>query len=772
MAVSAGTPIELVNKVYGTLAERVALGRKRLGRPLSLAEKILINHLVDSATQEMERGRSYADFNPDRVAMQDATAQMALLQFMTAGLPEAAVPSTVHCDHLITAKVGAKIDMGVAIDTNKEVYDFLRSVSAKYGIGFWGPGSGIIHQVVLENYAFPGGMMIGTDSHTPNAGGLGMVAIGVGGADAVDVMTGFPFNVRWPKVIGVKLTGELSGWSSPKDVILEVARQLTVEGGTGAIVEYFGPGADSISATGKATICNMGAEIGATCSVFAYDHNMAMYLKATGREAIADAADKVAADLRPDDGAQYDQTITIDLSSLKPLINGPHSPDRAHTVGANGVGKAARENDWPLEVSAALIGSCTNSSYEDITRAASVARQAAAKGLRAKVELLISPGSEQIRATIERDGLMADLEAIGATVLANACGPCIGQWERAADKTAKPNSIVNSFNRNFPKRADGSANTLSFVTSPDTVIAIALSGRLDFDPTVDTITAPDGTAVRLDPPVGEVLPSKGYDPGSNTFTPPPADRSNIKVEVSPTSDRLQLLEPFPAWNGKDYIDLPVLMKAKGKCTTDHISAAGKWLTFRGHLENISGNLFIGAVNAYNDAVGEGKDITDGGTRSYPDIAKRYSQAGITWCAIGDQNYGEGSSREHAAMEPRFRGGVVIFARSFARIHETNLKKQGLVPLTFADPDTYNKIGEDDRISVLGLPPVPDKNVKCVVTKPDGSKIEFEAKHTFSPEQVEWFKAGSALNIVRQKVAGSSKTGSGKRGLLARLLGRR
>ena len=752
MAVSAGTPIELVNKVYGTLGERVALGRKRLGRPLSLAEKILINHLADPANQEMERGRSYADFHPDRVAMQDATAQMALLQFMTAGLPEAAVPSTVHCDHLITAKVGAKIDMGVAIDTNKEVYDFLRSVSAKYGIGFWGPGSGIIHQVVLENYAFPGGMMIGTDSHTPNAGGLGMVAIGVGGADAVDVMTGFPFNVRWPKVIGVKLTGELSGWSSPKDVILEVARQLTVEGGTGAIVEYFGPGADTISATGKATICNMGAEIGATCSVFGYDHNMAMYLKSTGREAIADAADKVAADLRPDDGAQYDQTITIDLSTLKPLINGPHSPDRAHKVGKDGVGAAARENDWPLEVSAALIGSCTNSSYEDITRAASVARQAAAKGLRAKVELLISPGSEQIRATIERDGLMADLEAIGATVLANACGPCIGQWERAADKTAKPNSIVNSFNRNFPKRADGSANTLSFVTSPDTVIAIALSGRLDFDPTVDTITAPDGTEVKLDPPVGEVLPSRGYDPGSNTFTAPPADRSNITVAVSPSSDRLQLLEPFPAWDGNDYVELPILMKAKGKCTTDHISAAGKWLTYRGHLENISGNLFIGAVNAYNDAVGEGKDITDGGTRSYPDIAKRYSQAGIEWCAIGDQNYGEGSSREHAAMEPRFRGGVVIFARSFARIHETNLKKQGLVPLTFADPDTYNKIGEDDRISVLNLPPVPDKNVKCVITKPDGTKIEFEAKHTFSPEQVEWFKAGSALNIVRQKVA--------------------
>ena len=750
--VSAGTPIELVNRVYGTLSERVALGRQRLGRPLTLAEKILINHLVDPSTQEMVRGGSYADFNPDRVAMQDATAQMALLQFMTAGLPETAVPSTVHCDHLILAKVGAKIDLGVAIDDNREVYDFLKTVSAKYGIGFWGPGSGIIHQVVLENYAFPGGMMIGTDSHTPNAGGLGMVAIGVGGADAVDVMTGFPFNVKWPKVIGVKLTGTLSGWSAPKDIILEVARVLTVEGGTGAIVEYFGPGADSISATGKATVCNMGAEIGATCSVFAYDSNMSAYLAATGREAIAAAADKVAADLRPDDGAQYDQLIEIDLDQLKPLINGPHSPDRAHKVG-KAVGDAARENEWPLEVSAALIGSCTNSSYEDITRAASIARQAVAKGLTAKCELLISPGSEQIRATIERDGLLADLEAVGATVLANACGPCIGQWERSKEATDKPNSIVNSFNRNFPKRADGSANTLSFVTSPDTVMAIALSGRLDFDPTVDTITAPDGSQVKLDAPVGEVLPARGYDKGSNTFTAPPADGSGVTVAVSPTSDRLQLLEPFPAWDGKDYLGLPVLMKAQGKCTTDHISAAGKWLTYRGHLENISGNLFIGAVNAFDGAVGEGKDVTDGARRSYPDIAKNSSRAGIRWCAIGDRNYGEGSSREHAAMEPRFRGGVVIFARSFARIHETNLKKQGLVPLTFADPNTYELIGEDDRINVLNLPPVPGRNVTCQIVKPDGTTIDFEGVHTFSPEQVEWFKAGSALNIVRAKVAG-------------------
>jgi aconitate hydratase len=750
-AATAGTPIALVDKVYASLSANVALGRTRLGRPLTLAEKILINHLVDPSGQDMERGISYADFAPDRVAMQDATAQMALLQFMTAGLPTTAVPSTVHCDHLILAKVGAKIDLGVAIEDNQEVFDFLKTVSAKYGIGFWGPGSGIIHQVVLENYAFPGGMMIGTDSHTPNAGGLGMVAIGVGGADAVDVMTGFPFNVRWPKVIGVRLTGTLSGWSSPKDVILEVARVLTVEGGTGAIVEYFGPGADSISATGKATICNMGAEIGATCSIFPYDHNMAAYLKATGREDIADAADRVASNLRPDEGAHYDQLIEIDLDQLKPLINGPHSPDRAHRVG-NELGNAARANEWPLEISAALIGSCTNSSYEDITRAASIARQATARGLKAKCELLISPGSEQIRATIERDGLMADLEAVGATVLANACGPCIGQWERAKEVTDKPNSIVNSFNRNVPKRNDGSANTLSFVTSPDTVMAIALAGRLDFDPTTDSLTAPDGTQVRLDPPVGEVLPDRGYDAGSNTFTAPPADGSSIAVDVDPSSSRLQLLEPFPAWDGNDYLGLPVLMKALGKCTTDHISAAGKWLTYRGHLENISGNLFLGAVNAFTSGVGEGKDATDGATRSYPDIAKRYSEAGIRWCAIGDRNYGEGSSREHAAMEPRFRGGVVIFARSFARIHETNLKKQGLVPLTFADPNIYEAIEQDDRINVLGLPPVPGRPVKCQIVKPDGSTVDFDGFHTVSDEQVEWFKAGSALNIVRARVA--------------------
>ena len=751
MAVSAGTPIELVNNVYDKLAANVAIGRKRLGRPLTLSEKILINHLSKPKTQEIERGRSYADFAPDRVAMQDATAQMALLQFMTAGLTTTSVPSTVHCDHLILAKTGARIDMGVAIDTNKEVYDFLQSVSAKYGIGFWGPGSGIIHQVVLEHYAFPGGMMIGTDSHTPNAGGLGMVAIGVGGADAVDVMTGFPFNVRWPKVIGVKLTGTLSGWSSPKDVILEVARVLTVQGGTGAIVEYIGEGADSISATGKATICNMGAEIGATCSVFGYDQHMADYLKATGRADIATAADKVTEHLRADDGAQYDKVIEIDLSQLKPLINGPHTPDLAHKVGS-AIGKAASENSWPTEISAALIGSCTNSSYEDITRAASVARQAKAHGLKAKCELLITPGSEQIRATIERDGLLADLEAIGATVLANACGPCIGQWERSTDITDKPNTIVNSFNRNFPKRNDGSANTLSFVTSPDTVIALALAGRLDFDPTTDTIEAPDGTQVKLNAPFGEVLPANGYDAGNDTFIAPPADGSHIEVIVDPLSDRLQLLEPFKKWNGNDFLNMPVLMKAKGKCTTDHISAAGKWLKYRGHLENISGNLFEGAVNAYTDEVGQGLDLVDGNTRSFPEIALRWGKNKFQWCAIGDQNYGEGSSREHAAMEPRYRGCQVIFARSFARIHETNLKKQGIVPLTFEDPSVYDIIGPTDTITVRGMPPVPDQPVQCYIVKQRNSEqIPFTALHTFSEEQVEWFKAGSALNVVRQKV---------------------
>jgi aconitate hydratase len=757
MAVTASTPIELVNEVYGHLAERVALGRKREGRALTYTEKILWNHLDDAENGGTERGRSYTDFRPDRVAMQDATAQMALLQFMTAGLPQVAVPSTVHCDHLIQAQVGADADLSVAEDINSEVYEFLRTVSAKYGIGFWKPGSGIIHQVVLEQYAFPGGMMIGTDSHTPNAGGLGMIAIGVGGADAVDVMTGFPFNVRYPKLIGVHLTGHLSGWTAPKDVILKVAEILTVSGGTGAIVEYFGPGAESISATGKATICNMGAEIGATTSVFAYDESIARYLKATGRSALADAADWAAADLRADDEVLadperfFDRVIEIDLSTLLPHVNGPHTPDLAHPVAE--LGHHAEANGWPVEISSALIGSCTNSSYEDITRVASIARQASAAGLRAKTQLLVTPGSEQVRATIERDGLLADLEAIGATVLANACGPCIGQWSRTDMDPSTPNTIINSFNRNFPKRNDGSANTYAFVASPDMVLAYALAGTLDFDPLTDTIESPTGEAVRLAEPVGEELPNRGFDPGEVGFVAPSSLGASVAVAVDPTSERLQLLVPFDPWDGKDYLELPVLMKAVGKCTTDHISAAGPWLRYRGHLENISGNLFLGAVNAFTTEPGTGIDQLDGQIRSLPDIAKHYHEAGQPWVAVGDQNYGEGSSREHAAMEPRFRNGKVIFARSFARIHEANLKKQGMVALTFADPATWEAIDAADRISVFGLADLtPDVPVRCQITKADGSTVDFLATHTLSPEHFEWFRAGSALNIIRSRFA--------------------
>jgi aconitate hydratase len=687
--------------------------------------------------------------------MQDATAQMALLQFMTAGLPEAAVPSTVHCDHLIQAKSNARIDLATANDVNAEVYDFLESVSAKYGIGFWKPGSGIIHQVVLEQYAFPGGMMIGTDSHTPNAGGLGMVAIGVGGADAVDVMTGYPFNVRWPKLIGVKLTGTLAGWSAPKDIILEVARILTVKGGTGAIVEYFGPGAESISCTGKATICNMGAEIGATTSLFAYDPAMSRYLTSTSRADVAAAADAVASDLRADDevladpSAFFDQVIEIDLSSLKPLINGPHTPDRARKVSE--LGAEAKAEGWPMEISSALIGSCTNSSYEDISRAAAIARFAHQNGLSTKTPLLVTPGSEQVRATIERDGLLADLEQIGATVLANACGPCIGQWSRSDVEEGTENIIITSYNRNFPKRNDGLASTLAFVTSPETVVAMALSGRVDFDPTTDSLTNAAGEQVTIPVPVGVELPPKGFTPGENTFIAPPADSSKVVVKVSPTSDRLQLLEPFDAWDGNDFLNLPILMKAKGKCTTDHISAAGPWLKYRGHLENISGNMFIGAVNAFTDEVGQGKDQLDGTTKSFPDIGKSYHAAGQGWIAIGDENYGEGSSREHAAMEPRFRGAKVVLTRSFARIHETNLKKQGVLPLVFADPKVYDLIEQDDRINVLGLANLtPDVPVKCQIVKPDGTTIDFEGIQTMNDEQIGWFKAGGALNIIRQR----------------------
>ena len=740
--------------LYERIGELVALGRHRLGRSLTLAEKILFAHLDHPETQELVRGRSYAELRPDRVAMQDATAQMALLQFMTAGLATVKVPTTVHCDHLIQARDGAAADLSAAETTNREVFDFLSTASAKYGIGFWKPGSGIIHQVVLEKYAFPGGMMIGTDSHTPNAGGLGMVAIGVGGADAVDVMTGGTFGLRWPKLIGVRLTGRLSGWTAPKDVILKVASILTVRGGTGAIVEYFGPGTEAISATGRATICNMGAEIGATTSLFAHDTRSQDYLEATGRQDVAALAGAVAEHLRADpavvaDPASYfDQVIDIDLSALEPHVVGPHTPDLARPVSQ--LGEDARANGWPLRLAQACVGSCTNSSYEDIARAASIARQASAAGLRSRTPLLVTPGSEQVRATIERDGLLAELEAIGATVLANACGPCIGQWARTDVADGERNSIITSFNRNFPKRNDGNAQTLAFIGSPETTVAYALAGTLDFDPVHDAI---DG--VRLEEPSGAELPANGFDGGDSGFVPPAEDGSGVEVVIDPASQRLQRLEPFPAWDGADLIELPVLVKARGKCTTDHISAAGKWLRYRGHLENISRNLFLGAVNAFTGQPGAGRCAVHGVTEPFPEVARHYKDAGLDWVAVGDENYGEGSSREHAAMEPRFLGCRAVLVRSFARIAETNLKKQGVLPLVFADPATYDEIGEDDRISVLNLALLaPDTQVACRITHADGSTLEFTCTHTMSQEHIEWFRAGSALNLIRLRFAGS------------------
>ncbi len=758
MAVAASTPIELVAAVYKRLPERVAVGRERLGRALTLAEKILINHLADPANQPLERGGSYAEFYPDRVAMQDATAQMALLQFMTAGLDQVAVPTTVHCDHLIQAQTEGVHDLAVAKDTNREVYDFLRTVSARYGIGFWKPGSGIIHQVVLEQYAFPGGMMIGTDSHTPNAGGLGMVAIGVGGADAVDVMVGGTFGVRWPRLIGVHLIGTPSGWTSPKDVILRVAEILTVKGGTGAIVEYFGPGADALSATGKGTICNMGAEIGATTSLFPYDQHASDYLRSTGRHEIADLADASAADLRPDpeiltNPSQYfDQVIEIDLDTLEPHIVGPHTPDLGRPVSQ--IGADAKANGWPVELTNTLVGSCTNSSYEDISRAAHVARQAKALGLRTKVPLYVTPGSERVRATIERDGLLQDLEAIGATVLANACGPCIGQWKRTDIQPGEQNSILSSYNRNFPKRNDGNAATLSFIASPETVVAYSLTGTLDFNPLQDPVTTEEGNTVVLLPPTGDELPSAGFEQAQDGFLAPPLDGRNVDVVVDPNSDRLQLLQPFDAWDGNDFEGLVVLLKASGKCTTDHISAAGPWLKYRGHLDNICQNLFLGAINAFTTEPGTGLDKTDSNAiKNLPDIARRYREHNVAWVAIGDENYGEGSSREHAAMEPRFMNAKAIICRSFARIHETNLKKQGVLPLTFADPATYDLIGPDDTISITGLADLaPDQPVACVINHADGSTTRFEGRHTMSPEHIRWFRAGGALNVIRAERA--------------------
>ncbi|MED5276390.1 MAG: aconitate hydratase [Actinomycetota bacterium] len=759
MTVQSQTPTELVKGVYANLENRLAAGRKALNRPLTLAEKILINHLDNPQSTEMDRGVSYVDLHPDRVAMQDATAQMAWLQFMTAGLEEVQVPTTTHCDHLIQARIDSATDLQVAVENNSEVYDFLESVCAKYGAGFWKPGSGIIHQVILEQYAFPGGMMIGTDSHTPNAGGLGMVAIGVGGADAVDVMTGFPFNVKWPKLIGVHLTGELSGWASPKDVILKVAEILTVKGGTGAIVEYLGPGARTLSATGKGTICNMGAEIGATTSLFPYDEAMSRYLNATNREATAQAANAVSSNLQADQEVEedphsfFDRVIEINLSELTPHINGPHTPDLARPIGD--LAQEAKSNGWPLEVSAGLIGSCTNSSYEDITRAAGIARDALSKGLKAKIPLMVTPGSEQVRATIERDGLLSDLEAIGATVLANACGPCIGQWDRQDMNDGVPNSIVTSYNRNFPKRNDGYASTFAFVTSPETVVALSIAGTLDFDPAVDSLTTENGEEVKLSVDAGEELPSKGFDSGEEgLFKPPPSDNSNIDISIPPTSERLQTLTPFKPWDGKDFENLPVLMKAKGKCTTDHISMAGSWLKYRGHLENISGNLYLGVVNAFTGEVGTGIDIIDDETRPFPEIARRYHEAGISWVAIGDENIGEGSSREHAAMEPRFRGCRAVIARSFARIHETNLKKQGILPLTFDNPNDYELIGEKDKISIIGLNNLRENQpVEVLINKSDDDHLSIKTNHSMSEDQIEWFKAGSALNLIRQKTNG-------------------
>jgi len=751
------TPLELVESVYERLPERVEIARRRLGRPLTFAEKVLANHADDPETVGLERGVDYADYRPDRVAMQDATAQMALLQFMTANLPQVAVPSTVHCDHLIQAHVGAAPDLATALDANAEVYDFLRTVSAKYGLGFWKPGSGIIHQVVLEQYAFPGGMMIGTDSHTPNAGGLGMVAIGVGGADAVDVMAGWPFNTRAPKLIGVRLTGELSGWAASKDVILKVAGILTVRGGTGAIVEYFGPGVESISATGKATICNMGAEIGATCSVFPYDARMAMYLKSTGREALADLADRYAEHLRNDPEISeheaerfYDRVIDIDLSELEPHLVGPHSPDLDRPISE--VRQAVGTEGYPADISNALVGSCTNSSYEDIGRAAHVARQASTKGLRIKTPLLITPGSEQVRATIERDGYLADLEAIGATVLSNACGPCIGQWKRDDIEPGERNTIVSSFNRNFPRRNDGNAETLSFIGSPETVVAMALTGRLDVDFTREPVAAPDGADVFLDAPIADELPSKGFDPGESGFQAPASDPDTVEVVVRPDSERLELLEPFEAWAGHDDVGLRVLLKAVGKCTTDHISPAGPWLRYRGHLTNISGNLFTGVNNAFAlDESGTGVDVRDGSIRPLPELARVYKEAGIAWVAVGDENYGEGSSREHAAMEPRFMGAKAVIVRSFARIHEANLKKQGLLALTFKDPLDYERILVDDEIDILGLADLaPGRPVRVVIRHTSGKTDEIETTHTMSEEHIGWFRAGSALNVLREQ----------------------
>ncbi|MDG1872251.1 MAG: aconitate hydratase [Flavobacterium sp.] len=745
--------IDMIKKVYANMTTRVDAAREVVGRPLTLTEKILYNHLWEGkAQQAYSRGVDYVDFAPDRVACQDATAQMALLQFMHAGKKTVAVPTTVHCDHLILAKVGAEKDLAVAKQQSSEVFDFLSSVSNKYGIGFWKPGSGIIHQIVLENYAFPGGMMIGTDSHTVNAGGLGMLAIGVGGADAVDVMSGMSWELKFPKLIGVKLTGKLSGWTAPKDVILKVADILTVKGGTGAIVEYFGEGATNMSCTGKGTICNMGAEIGATTSTFGYDDSMRRYLSATGRQDVVDAADEVASYLTGDpevyaNPEQYfDQVIEINLSELEPHINGPFTPDRGTPVSQMKV--EAATNEWPLKVEWGLIGSCTNSSYEDMARAASIVNQAVEHGITPKAEFGINPGSEQIRYTIERDGIIATFEKMGTKVFTNACGPCIGQWDRAGADKGEKNTIVHSFNRNFSKRADGNPNTHAFVTSPEMVAALAIAGRLDFNPLTDTLLNDKGEEVMLTAPYGDELPKRGFDVDDNGFQAPAADGSSVKIAVSESSDRLQLLAPFDAWDGKNITGAKLLIKAFGKCTTDHISMAGPWLRFRGHLDNISNNMLIGAVNAFTQNTNSVKNQLTGTYDAVPAVARAYKAAGIPSIVVGDHNYGEGSSREHAAMEPRFLGVKAVLVKSFARIHETNLKKQGLLGLTFADEADYDKIQEDDTISIIDLVDfAPGKPLTLEFAHADGSKDLILANHTYNAGQIGWYVAGSALNLI-------------------------
>ncbi len=746
--------IEMIKEVYSKFPERIKAARSIVGKPLTLSEKILYAHLWDGkATVEHERGKSYVDFAPDRVAMQDATAQMALLQFMQAGKSKVAVPSTVHCDHLIQAKMGASADLQEAMNRSSEVFNFLESVSNKYGIGFWKPGAGIIHQVVLENYAFPGGMMIGTDSHTVNAGGLGMVAIGVGGADAVDVMAGMPWELKMPKLIGVKLTGKLNGWTSPKDVILKVAGILTVKGGTGAIVEYFGDGATSMSCTGKGTICNMGAEIGATTSTFGYDDSMRRYLAATDRQDIVDAADKIAEHLTGDTEVYenpekyFDQVIEIDLSTLSPHVNGPFTPDLATPIAE--MRAKATENGWPLKVEWGLIGSCTNSSYEDLSRAASIARQAVEKGLITKSEFGINPGSEQVRFTAERDGLLKPFQDLNATIFTNACGPCIGQWDRAGSDKQEKNTIVHSFNRNFSKRADGNPNTHAFVTSPEMVAAIAISGDLGFNPITDTLTNKNGEQVKLDPPVGKELPDKGFDVDDNGFQAPSADGSGVQVVVKDDSERLQLLSPFAAWDGNNINGAKLLIKAEGKCTTDHISMAGPWLRYRGHLDNISNNCLIGAVNAFGGATNAVVNQLTGAKGEVPATVRAYKAAGIPSIVVGDHNYGEGSSREHAAMEPRHLGVVAVIVKSFARIHETNLKKQGMLGLTFANEADYDKIKENDTFNFIDLAGfAPGKQLTLEVVHDDGSKDEIKLNHTYNAQQIDWYRAGSALNLIK------------------------